>query len=451
MSLRRASVTLLALVFVGCSAEIGPSPRGEHDAGQNASRRDAASSASEARAEPDGGSWPTEGGRDAELRALDATAGAAPDSQQDVLPAAPEADAAAGPAPDAAVQPKPTAAAAKVAAQLGKPARLLIGLGTVDGSEVAGQGIKIDLFDRYLVGLGKSGGWQTWNPNGTYVDSVCAEADGIGAVPMFTLYQMASLGDGNLGGINDTGFMSQFWDGVRVMFQRLAVYGKPAIVNVEPDFWGYVLSQGPAPERWQLAAQVKMAPECASLPNTAAGLGKCIVRMARQIAPKVLLGFPPSIWGKPIGEVVAFMNQVGTAESDLVIMQTLDRDAGCFESKGPSCERSGNFYWDETNTKSPNFKEHLQEARQLHEGLKKPLLWWQTPLGVPNAAPGGTQYRYRDNRVRYIFAHPQEFVDVGALGIVFSTGEHTQTNIKTDGGQFQRAAKAYMANPVPLP
>jgi hypothetical protein len=50
-----------------------------------------------------------------------------------------------------------------------------------------------------------------------------------------------------------------------------------------------------------------------------------------------------------------------------------------------------------------------------------------------------------------MFAHPQEFVDVGALGIVFSPGQSEQTNITTDGGQFQQACAAYLANPTPLP
>jgi hypothetical protein len=145
------------------------------------------------------------------------------------------------------------------------------------------------------------------------------------------------------------------------------------------------------------------------------------------------------------------MSQVGAEDADLVIMQTLDRDAGCFEADGNECTRDGEFYWDESNTTSPTFSEHLAEAQAYHTGLQKPLLWWQTPLGVPSDTPGGTVYHYRDNRVHYMFAHPQEFVDVGALGIVFSPGQSEQTNITTDGGQFQQACAAYLANPTPLP
>lgn len=340
--------------------------------------------------------------------------------------------------------------AAQAAAKLGKPARLLIGLGSVNQSQLQAAGVpSIDLYDRYLANLSDSGGWQTWNANGSYVDIVAAEADAVGAVPMYTLYQMATWGDGNIWGIENEHFMTLYWDGVRVMFQRLGTYNKPAVINVEPDFWGYVMLRNQNPT--QVRALVTLASECADLPDDVTGMGRCIVRIGRRYAPKVLIGFPPSDWGMGAGAVITFMNQVGTAEADLVIMQTLDRDAGCFEARANNCSRDGQFYWDETNATSPNFSEHLAEAQQFHNGLQKPLLWWQTPLGVPSATPGGSPGHYRDSRVHYMFAHPQQFVDVGALGIVFSGGASEQTDITTDGGQFAQARANYMAHPTALP
>lgn len=344
-----------------------------------------------------------------------------------------------------------TSSAAELAAALGKPAQLLFGLGAVDQDEVEGQELSIDFFERYLVGLSDSGGWQTWNTDGTYVDIVAAQADALGAVPMYTLYQMATWGDGNLAGLSDSGFMTRYWDGVRTMFERLASYDQPAVVHVEPDFWGYVMQQAPSGDPAQLEALVTLASECSDLPNDVTGMAGCIIRMGRQLAPKARLGFSPSRWGTAIGDVITFMTAVGAGATDVVIMQTLDRDAGCFEANGNECTRDGEFYWDETNTTSPNFGEHLAEALQYHEELGKPLLWWQTPLGVPSTTPGGTAYHYRDNRVHYLFAHPAELVGAGALGVVFSPGQSEQTNITTDGGQFQQALIAYAANPTALP
>jgi hypothetical protein len=83
--------------------------------------------------------------------------------------------------------------------------------------------------------------------------------------------------------------------------------------------------------------------------------------------------------------------------------------------------------------------------------LGLPLLWWQTPMGVPSTTPGGTSGHYRDNRVKYIFDHTQEFVDVGGMGVVFGAGASGQTDITTDGGQVKNALIKYNASPLALP
>ncbi len=114
------------------------------------------------------------------------------------------------------------------------------------------------------------------------------------------------------------------------------------------------------------------------------------------------------------------------------------------------CQREGEFYYDETNQTSPNFREHLAWTAELSSAMDKPVLWWQVPLGVPSDTPGGTPGHYRDNRVRYIFDHPEEFLAVGGLGVCFGTGAGDQTTISTDGGQFENAAVEYSANPTPL-
>jgi hypothetical protein len=260
---------------------------------------------------------------------------------------------------------------------------------------------------------------------------------------------MATLGDGNLAGLSDATFMTSYWDTTKLMYQRLAIYDKAAVINFEPDFFGYVQRQAPGGDPTAMLVHVALAADCADLPDDATGFGRCLVRLGRTYAPKAVLGFSPSTWGaNTLGEVIAFMNQIGVPGSDAVIMQTLDRDAGCFEAATESnCQRAGSgWYWSDAD-----FQGALDEARQIHDGLGKPLLWWQTPLGVPSATPGGTTKHYRDNRVQYLFAHPGDFVAVGALGIVFGAGADNQTDITTDSGQFRTAAAAYRASPAALP
>jgi len=146
------------------------------------------------------------------------------------------------------------------------------------------------------------------------------------------------------------------------------------------------------------------------------------------------------------------MAQVGVADADVTVIQTLDRDAGCFEAASEDdCKRPGSgWYWDETNATSPNFHDHLTEAKTYYTSFKKPLVWWQTPFGVPSSTPGGTSKHYRDNRVHYFLSHPAELVGAGGLGVVFGAGADNETDITTDSGQFQTAAKAYFANSAPL-
>jgi len=79
-------------------------------------------------------------------------------------------------------------AQAQMAGALGKPDRLLVGLGAGNSvADIQSQGIQPDIIDTYLVGVG-SGSWTTWNsPSGSYLTMAATQAAKLGAVPMFTL------------------------------------------------------------------------------------------------------------------------------------------------------------------------------------------------------------------------------------------------------------------------
>ena len=350
-----------------------------------------------------------------------------------------------------------TGPAAALAAKLGFPARLLVGLGgQANTSDPIGtmqsQALTVDIYDEYLG----TGDWTSWNaPPCDYVCMLAAKADSIGAVPMFTQYQMANNGDGNISVISDNAFMTTYWARVKILYQDLAAYNKPALVNLEPDFWGYAYQHSPGGDPTQLAALVTINPDCATLPNNVSGIARCLIAMARKYAPKAYVGFPPSAWGNSDAVVVAFMNAVGAQNADFIVEQTSDRDSGCFEaaSAADGCARGGTgWYWDESNQATPNFQQHLASAQAWHTGIGNlPLIWWQTPLGVPSATPGGSDYHFRDNREHYFLTHPAELVAAGGLGVVFGTGEVHQTSISTDGGQYKSLSTAYFAAPAPLP
>lgn len=350
-----------------------------------------------------------------------------------------------------------------VAAKLGLPERFLVGMGNdVPGPEanydVAKSAIytlpvKLDIHYAYLSGLPGEGSWVDDNPGGKYVDMQANAAAKKGVVPMFTLYQMAARGEYNAESLVDVGFMTAYWRGAKLMFERLAAFDKPAIVHLEPDFWGGAQQQSKGGDPRTVPAKVgSIFAPCSELPDDVAGMGKCLVKLARSVAPKTVVGFQASTFGADKPEKVAkFLLAVGAGDADITVLETLDRDAGCFEAHvDPNCQRSdGAYYWDETNQRHPNFHDHLTWAKAIREGVGKPLLWWQMPFGVPSDGPG-TAGKYRDNRVKYLFAHTDEFAAVGGIGAVFGVGAENQTTIFTDGGQFKNAVTRYYGAPTSL-
>jgi len=347
------------------------------------------------------------------------------------------------------------------------PNRLLVGLGAggSDTTLIQAQGLKPDFYERYLVGIDTQGGWTTWNsPSGAYATYVMQQADSVGAVPMFTLFQFSADNLSDLTSLGDASYMQTYWSDAITLFKAANAFGKPVLVNVEPDFWGFaqaVANSNYGGDPTKMPASLASDSACAGLPANATSFGPCLMKLARKYAPKAAIGFPPSSWGgSSLASVVTFMNTMGANQGDLIIMQTVDRDAGCREQAAltPATAQAdcvggqGPWYWDETNQAHPNFQDNLSIAQAYHDGIAGlPIVWWQTPFGVPSATPGGTAGHYRDNKVDYFLKHPGELVAVGALGIVFGAGAENQTTPASDGGQYQTLSKQYLAKPAPLP
>jgi hypothetical protein len=343
-------------------------------------------------------------------------------------------------------------------AKLGLGESFLVGLGNdatgtdPNQSHAYGLGNKVDLHYMYLSGLS----WPDWNaPAGSYVTLQANAARSRGIVPMFTLYQAASYGENNLAAFDTTDFMTAYWRGVRLMFEQLGTFDAPAVVHVEPDLWGYTQAHSELPSGTPMKVGA-LVPECTDLPSDVSGMARCVIRLSRKLAPKVVIGLSASTFGaftngySDPARIGSYLKAIGAGEADITIVETLDRDAGCFEAASdPNCRRSGSFYWDESNVAHPSFHDHLAWARTIRDVVGTPLLWWQMPLGVP-AGSAGSAGHYRDNRVHYLFAHPEEFAAAGGIGAVFGTGAPNQTDATTDGGQFKSALAKYRSSPTPL-
>ena len=354
--------------------------------------------------------------------------------------------------------PVGSSGAAKLAARLRGKGNFLIGMGNdldpnsnhnLDGAYTVGP--TLDLHYAYLVGLPTQGGWPDWNTGGAFVNILSTSAQAHGVTPMYSLYMMAADGEDNIAALTDDSFMSLYWQATKLLFQRIAMIQGPAVVHIEPDFWGYVIqkaSDGTTPVH--IAA---LAPDCAGVTEDVRGLGECFVKLRNKYAPNAAIGFHYSTWGADVPTSIAFFKAVHAQETDFIATDMLDRDAGCFEAHtDPNCQRTdGPWYWDETNQTRPNFHDNLATAQSMTSGLALPMLWWQVPFGVPSTSPGGSAGHYRDDRVHYIFSHIDEFMAAGGVGVAFGTGAANQTYITTDGGQFKTATTAYFASPQALP
>jgi hypothetical protein len=325
-------------------------------------------------------------------------------------------------------------------------------------SAIMSQNLKVDIHERYLDGLG-AGDWTHWLPNGEYVTAVASDSASIGAIPMFVLYSLSpDLVGNNLANskLQNASFMAQYWSNARLMYQMIAKTGKPALVNLEPDFFGFAQLQGVngGYDGAKTSAQVSINADCASQPNNVIGIAGCLVQMARKYASNAYVGFPPTDWGANgnISKVVAFNNEIGAGNADFVILQTLDGDAGCYEEQAYQCQRAGNgWYWDESNASHPNFNDYFTQVNQYQQGIgggRLPVLLWQNPEGVPSSSSGSKDH-FRDNREHYFLTHSSQVVASHIFALTFTAGQN-MTNISSDGGQFQSLTDAYLAHPTPL-
>jgi hypothetical protein len=225
-----------------------------------------------------------------------------------------------------------------------------------------------------------------------------------------------------------------------------------AILHVEPDLWGYGMQVNHDPSQIPVALSSVGMTECQGLPDTFAGFGQCLLAIARAEAPNVLVGFHASAWGAGADalmntstsfdlaghaqQTATFMAAVGAGNADVIVVEHSDRDAGF------------NNRWWNTDTTLPNFTQTIAWAKTLGDALGRPPLWWQIPYG--DMAGNDTCNHYRDNRVDYFFAHPDQYAAGGALGIAFGAGASCQTTPEYDGGHFIAHAQAYYTGTRPL-
>ncbi|MFO0568110.1 MAG: hypothetical protein U0263_20790 [Polyangiaceae bacterium] len=301
--------------------------------------------------------------------------------------------------------------------------------------------------------------WGCWqydkDPPGAFVRDFVKKAKADQQVPMLTYYMLlqasgVSEGQAEVTKANDAAFMARYYADFRFVAQQIG--SEVAFLHIEPDFWGYAQQVNDDPTKIPAAVASANSQDCGSLPNTMAGMGTCMITMAKKYAPNVKVSLHGSGWATKFdvllnkdssfdvaghaGKLGAFLAAAGP-NADFITVDAADRDAAWYESQGQ------NRWWDDTNAKLPNFHQAFAWSKALGDAAKKPIFWWQLPVG--NMAQSNSNDHWKDNRVDYFLGHMGEVAAAHGIGAAFGAGAGGQTTPSTDGGNLVSKVKAYSA------
>jgi hypothetical protein len=292
-----------------------------------------------------------------------------------------------------------------------------------------------------------SGWWGCWpgntTPPGYYVtwwDEHVTQASWQGnprpQMMLWTWYSLRDLGDmaghgdgpGEVEAINRLDLLTLYMNDYRFFLQKIG--STRAMIDIEPDFWGYVKSLG---NPHNVPAQVTAATptDCATEEDSAAGLAHCLVTMAHKYAPNVGAGMHASCFDyqtDPQG-CVDFLKEM-TKDADFMVGDVSDRDAAWYDLQGQHWH-----WWDGTRG-----ADALAFYKTITEGTGKRLVLWQIPLG--NMAQNNTLNHYQDDKVDYLFSHLDAVTDAHIVALLFGAGQQEQTSPETDGGNLVNKTKA---------
>jgi hypothetical protein len=375
----------------------------------------------------------------------------------------------AGGLPGATPPPEDAAClGADLLASLGR-ARVLVGL---SGGDVAAAAAPYDLRYQYVAGGISPGAapctscgapgcgdwWGCWQdpakPLGLFARDFIARAKAAkpAQVPMFTYYQLLqsmappSEGEREVAQVADAAFMRRYLADYRFLLQQIGE--EVALVHLEPDFWGFAGRQKTACSALPAAVAAANPADCAGQPDTLAGLGRCMIAMARVYAPNAKVGLHASSWGyeddallnaDPAFDVAAearrvgeFLAGCGAGDGDFVAADMSDSDAG-----------TNGRWWDATNATLPSFHQAFTWGKAVAETVGRPLLWWQVPVGNMRLPPA-----QRDNRVDYLLTHADEIAAAHGIGVAFGApAPASQASPETDGGNLAARTRAHAAGP----
>nr|WP_254553030.1 RICIN domain-containing protein [Kitasatospora sp. MMS16-BH015] len=257
---------------------------------------------------------------------------------------------------------------------------------------------------------------------------------------LFTWYSLRDLGDmagqgdgpGEVQAINRADLLTKYLNDYRFFLQKIGT--SQDMIDLEPDFWGYVRSLG---NPHQVAAQVRAAnpTDCGSQENSAVGLAQCLISMAHKYAPNTGAGMHLSCfdWEQNTPQCVKDYAALGASSADFLVTDVSDRDAGWYAQPAHG---SLDKFWNDQKAAA-----QLSFYKTMAESVGKPVVLWQVPVG--DMAQNNTLNHYKDDKVDWFFAHMDQVANAHIAGLLFGAGQQEQTTPETDGGNLINKTIAY--------
>lgn len=329
---------------------------------------------------------------------------------------------------------------------------------------------------QYLTGGANTGrGWETWNqPAGQFATYYMQESAQHGYMPTFVYYEICLTNgphpsdycgghnvDQDTGNLTSASAMNAYFGNWVLMLQKIRAFGKPVLVIVEPDLWGFLQNAANGSDN---AAGVPASvansgfADAAGFPNNAQGFAWALLHMRDKYAPNAVLTLHASTWasGNDIAtstdarldvagmarQEATFLNSAGLVGNPAGVSSwdLISSDVADFDSAQPN----GRSWWDRYNRTFPNFARYLTFIGDISQQTHRRVVMWQVPMGnqyfdTMNNTPG----HYQDNRAEYILGNVSSFATAGVIAVLFGPGNGGTMNID--------AMHDSVTNPAPIP
>jgi MYXO-CTERM domain-containing protein len=362
------------------------------------------------------------------------------------------------------------------------PQHLLIGIAadTADDTWASTSGTKWDVQWSYFSGQAGNNWYNGFNSapaDGSWVDGFFSTIDGYGIIPGIHLYNVgynhAGGDSGILTEVQDSSWTKEYFTEFKALMTHAKKFGKPVIVMLEQDSWGYLELQSNNDPTVMAAVASTGLPELQGLPNTLAGFGMAFLAIRKSVgAYNVALGPDMAYWASG-GDIMNFPpsdtqdlqsfvdHQWQFFGSFVGPNQTGDRfdfSVSCPDSADCKSYTDGRPCWDPSDTASVNTPSINRYIQWLHLYNQKSGTRWlltQVPLGnsqhrnVP--FDGTARSGYGDNKAEYLFqvespasttirdTHLANFANAGVWAIWFGSsddGDTPSTDLWKDNQPF---------------